>query len=238
MSHPLKAVTQQCPVVTVRRMLLVGQTLTILHLILRTVTTPIPSLQKAKVREQCFELCIAAWYSFPDISFHNSMLYDAKYIVGNNSVSSLDPWLSLVAEKKPKKRKLNPPKSKSSKSSPKPIASELISRASPTKMETSSAKEPKKEMIKPPEVAAEPNLLKMVTTTNIPASSSHSAAAVRQMKEELLKKVELLSSHLPANTLDQLIDELGGPDCVAEVSYIYYYYSMLSSDCEFHQLSI
>jgi len=62
----------------------------------------------------------------------------------------------------------------------------------------------------------------MVTTTNIPASSSqhqHSAAAVRQMKEELLKKVELLSSHLPANTLDQLIDDLGGPECVAEVSY-------------------
>ena len=40
------------------------------------------------------------------------------------------------------------------------------------------------------------------------------------MKEELLKKVELLSSHLPANTLDQLIDELGGPECVAEVSYL------------------
>jgi len=65
---------------------------------------------------------------------------------------------------------------------------------------------------------AQPSLLKMVTTTNIPPSSSHSAAAVRQMKEELLKKVELLSSHLPANTLDQLIDELGGPECVAEVS--------------------
>ena len=40
------------------------------------------------------------------------------------------------------------------------------------------------------------------------------------MKEELLKKVELLSSHLPANTLDQLIDELGGPEYVAEVSYL------------------
>ena len=150
-------------------------------------------------------------------------------------MTSLDPWLSLVAEKKPKKRKLNPPKSKSSKSSPKPIASELISRASPIKMEA-TAKEPKKEMIKPPEAAAEPNLLKMVTTTNIPASSNHSAAVVRQMKEELLKKVELLSSHLPANTLDQLIDELGGPDCVAEVSYILLPH--VSSDSEFHQPSI
>ena len=127
-----------------------------------------------------------------------------------------DPWLSLVEEKKPKKRKLNHQKSKSSKLSPKPIASELISRASPTKTITKNSK---KEVVKQLEAPSEPNLLKMVTTTNIPASSTHSAAAVRQMKEELLKKVELLSSHLPANTLDQLIDELGGPECVAEVSY-------------------
>ena len=155
--------------------------------------------------------------------------------MGNYCVTSVDPWLSLVAEKKPKKRKLNPPKSRSSKSSPKPIASELISRASPTKVVTSATKEPKKEIIKPPEAAAEPSLLKMVTTTNIPASSSHSAAAVRQMKEELLKKVELLSSHLPANTLDQLIDELGGPDCVAEVSKLYTWPSITISDCKLHQ---
>lgn len=129
----------------------------------------------------------------------------------------------MVEEKKPKKRKLNPPKSKSSKSFPKQISSELISRASPTKMV--NTKDSKKETVKQLEttpVAEEPNLLKMVTTTNIPANTGqhqHSAAAVRQMKEELLKKVELLSSHLPANTLDQLIDELGGPEYVAEVSY-------------------
>ena len=133
-------------------------------------------------------------------------------------LNCLDPWLSLVAEKKPKKRKLNTPKSKYSKSSPKLIASELISRASPTKNITSAnAKNSTQESVKP--IVTEPSLLKMVTTTNIPASSSHSAVAVRQMKEELLKKVELLSSHLPANTLDQLIDELGGPEYVAEVSH-------------------
>ncbi|XP_065892542.1 protein strawberry notch homolog 1-like isoform X2 [Dysidea avara] len=132
------------------------------------------------------------------------------------SSKSDNPWLSLVTEKKPKRRKLNPPKSKSSKSSPKPVSSDLISRASPTKLVN---KNNTKETVKPVEVAPpEPSLLKMVTATNIPASSSHSAATVRQMKEELLKKVELLSSHLPANTLDQLIDELGGPECVAEMT--------------------
>lgn len=42
------------------------------------------------------------------------------------------------------------------------------------------------------------------------------------MKEELLAKIEQLGESLPPNTLDQLIDELGGPENVAEVS-IYYY---------------
>ena len=37
------------------------------------------------------------------------------------------------------------------------------------------------------------------------------------MKEELLDRIEKLGDRLPPNTLDQLIDELGGPENVAEV---------------------
>lgn len=37
------------------------------------------------------------------------------------------------------------------------------------------------------------------------------------MKEELLSEIEELGDRLPPNTLDQLIDELGGPENVAEV---------------------
>ncbi len=37
------------------------------------------------------------------------------------------------------------------------------------------------------------------------------------MKRDLLEKLEQLAQDLPPNTLDELIDELGGPDNVAEV---------------------
>ena len=37
-------------------------------------------------------------------------------------------------------------------------------------------------------------------------------------KGEYIGKVDKIGSKLPANTLDQLIDELGGPECVSEMT--------------------
>jgi len=39
----------------------------------------------------------------------------------------------------------------------------------------------------------------------------------QKMKKDLLDSLEKLAEHLPPNTLDELIDELGGPENVAEV---------------------
>lgn len=39
-----------------------------------------------------------------------------------------------------------------------------------------------------------------------------------QMKDDLLRKLEILSPHLPTNTLDELIDGMGGPRQVAEMT--------------------
>lgn len=43
------------------------------------------------------------------------------------------------------------------------------------------------------------------------------------MKKELLEKIEDLGKILPPNTLDELINSLGGPDNVAEVSILSFY---------------
>ena len=41
--------------------------------------------------------------------------------------------------------------------------------------------------------------------------------AVRKLKTKLMDMINELSSHLPTNSLDHLIDGLGGPNYVAEV---------------------
>ena len=64
-----------------------------------------------------------------------------------------------------------------------------------------------------------PALSSLMSSSTSPAMPANSAAEVcRTMKKELLDKLEIVSQSLPPNTLDELIDDLGGPDNVAEVS--------------------
>lgn len=60
------------------------------------------------------------------------------------------------------------------------------------------------------------------------ANNSHQKDAIDRactMKEELMERIEKLGDKLPPNTLDQLIDELGGPENVAEVCIYKFHYT-------------
>jgi len=53
--------------------------------------------------------------------------------------------------------------------------------------------------------------------TNNGLTTAEAREKASRMKQDLLNALEALGDKLPSNTLDELIDSLGGTDCVAEV---------------------
>ncbi|XP_053552331.1 protein strawberry notch homolog 1, partial [Bombina bombina] len=75
--------------------------------------------------------------------------------------------------------------------------------------------------VKPAPVSTPASLPAITSSTNTSNSCVTSQDAVeraQQMKKEILDKLDDLAEVLPPNTLDELIDELGGPDNVAEMT--------------------
>lgn len=113
----------------------------------------------------------------------------------SGSDSDDDPWVGKTSKIKPKKSK-SPKK--------KPVSTQDKIQAHLSKKQTET----------------KPMVIKASNGVSIQLGPPPKDAIERacQMKDELLSKIENLGERLPANTLDQLIDELGGPENVAEMT--------------------
>ncbi|XP_049546223.1 protein strawberry notch [Anopheles darlingi] len=139
----------------------------------------------------------------------------------NGSDSDDDPWVSS----KTKSSSVSKPKAKPSattttskvSSASAEVTASAVSRKKPTSTQDKiQAHLTKKQTDTKPLTIQSGNGFSIQLAGGPPPKDAIERAC--QMKDELLAKIERLGDRLPANTLDQLIDELGGPENVAEMT--------------------
>lgn len=146
---------------------------------------------------------------------------------GNSSDSDSDPWVSKKKAKKVKKemkKKKSKEKGHSNGQSSKASA-DVVAQALQRKPQTVqeriqehlNAKKQETSGLVKIEVPGINGIAPIhIKPAGLPEKDNIERAC--EMKEQLLRKIEKLGDKLPPNTLDQLIDELGGPENVAEMT--------------------
>lgn len=140
-----------------------------------------------------------------ELNYDSNQSDDFNPFVGDDSDSDTDPWVARSKKSKPIKK---------ASTKKKPQSTQDKIQALITKKQTAN-------------VPSTPSSSRSASTMQSSATSTNgfqvnygpppkdAIERACQMKEELLKKIEKLGDRLPPNTLDQLIDELGGPENVA-----------------------
>ncbi len=122
-----------------------------------------------------------------------------------------DPWAKRNNKKKgkAKPKKKQKKKLKKKPEAPNPFA-HLVKKDEPKFNNGSPSSSASIAQPVPPSSSSGPSSSAAVSQSNVDRACA--------LKAEVLRKIERLGSELPANTLDQLIDELGGPENVSEMT--------------------
>ncbi|XP_064164469.1 protein strawberry notch homolog 1 isoform X1 [Anguilla rostrata] len=121
-----------------------------------------------------------------------------------------DPWLFRKEHKKGKEKKS---KKKKKSIDPDSIQSALLASGLGSTRPAFSAP-----AAKTPLSTTAPTIAKKESEDGGCVTSQDAVEDAQHMKRQLLEELEKLAEELPPNTLDELIDELGGPDSVAEMT--------------------
>lgn len=143
-----------------------------------------------------------------DLNYDSNQSDDFNPFGGDDSDSDTDPWVARAKKQKPIKK--SSPKKKPQSTQDKIQA--LITKKQTVKPTPSSSTNNTQSATA---IGIGTNGFQPMNYGPPPKDAIERAC---ELKEELLKKIEKLGEHLPPNTLDQLIDELGGPENVAEMT--------------------